>query len=80
VTTYTAKYVKVNSGYMGQLLEWPELITEGKTLEDCRKMLKDALNEMVLAHMELGREIPRGGALFEQISVEALSSLFPCTP
>jgi len=26
---YTAKYTKISSGYMGQLLEWPEVITEG---------------------------------------------------
>jgi len=73
MVTYTAKYMKVDSGYMGQLLEWPEVVTEGRTLEECREMLQDALNEMVLAHIELGREIPRGGALFEQISVEVKS-------
>jgi hypothetical protein len=27
---YTAKYTKIPSGYMGQLIEWPEVITEGK--------------------------------------------------
>jgi predicted RNase H-like HicB family nuclease len=62
--------MKISSGYMGQLVEWPEVITEGKTLEECREMLKDALREMVLAYMERGREIPAGGALFEQIAVE----------
>ena len=46
---YTAKYTKISSGYMGQLVEWPEVITEGKTLEECREMLKDALREMILA-------------------------------
>jgi len=50
LSTYTAKYTKIGSGYMGQLVEWPEVITEGKTLEDCRKMLKDALREMVKAY------------------------------
>ena len=43
---YTAKYSKIPSGYMGQLIEWPEIVTEGKTFEDCRKALKDALHEM----------------------------------
>jgi predicted RNase H-like HicB family nuclease len=61
MTSYTAKYIKVNSGYMGQLIEWPEVITEGRTLEDCREMLKDALHEMVLAYLEQDKEIPRGG-------------------
>jgi len=67
---YTAKYTKLASGYMGQLVEWPEVVTEGKDLEDCRSMLRDALNEMVLAYSELGKEIPLGNALIEQIPVE----------
>jgi predicted RNase H-like HicB family nuclease len=49
IKSYTAKYVKIQSGYMGQLVEWPEVVTEGKTLEECREMLKDALNEMMIA-------------------------------
>jgi len=67
---YTAKYTKITSGYMGQLVEWPEIVTEGKDLEDCRSMLRDALNEMVLAYNELGKEIPLGNALIEQLPVE----------
>ncbi|MCP4629926.1 MAG: type II toxin-antitoxin system HicB family antitoxin [bacterium] len=67
---YTAKYTKIASGYMGQLVEWPEIVTEGKDLEDCRSMLRDALNEMILAYNELGKEIPLGNALIEQLPVE----------
>ncbi len=62
---YTAKYIKIDSGYMGQIVEWPEIVTEGKDLEDCRDMLRDALNEMILAYKELGKEIPLGNALIE---------------
>ncbi|MEH2244629.1 hypothetical protein [Nostoc sp.] len=29
LVTYTAKYTKTNSGYMGQLIEWQKVITEG---------------------------------------------------
>ena len=29
---------------MGQLVEWPEVITEGKTIEECREVLRDALS------------------------------------
>jgi len=67
---YTAKYTKIASGYMGQLIEWPEVVTEGKDLEDCRAMLRDALNEMILAYKELGKEVPLGNALIEQIPAE----------
>jgi predicted RNase H-like HicB family nuclease len=54
---YTAKYFKISSGYMWQIIEWPEVITEGETIEDCRNMLRDALNEMILAYKEQGRKI-----------------------
>jgi len=67
---YTAKYTKIDSGYMGQVVEWPEVVTEGKDLEECRAMLRDALNEMILAYKELGKEIPLGNALIEQLPVE----------
>ncbi|WP_414549123.1 type II toxin-antitoxin system HicB family antitoxin [Anabaena sp. CCY 0017] len=50
--TYTAKYTKINSGYMGQLIEWQEVITEGETLEECRAMLQDATKEMILAYRQ----------------------------
>lgn len=70
LSNYTAKYTKINSGYMGQLVEWPEVITEGKTLEECRDMLKDALQEMIRAYKEQGKEFPIDRALIEQIPVE----------
>jgi len=71
VRSYTAKYTKIDSGYMGQLVEWPEVITEGKTIEECREMLRDALQEMMLAYRQQGKEIPVGGDLLEQVLVEA---------
>ncbi len=70
LSTYTAKYTVISSGYMGQLVEWPEVITEGKNLEECRAMLEDALHEMVAAYREQSKEIPSGRALLEQIPVE----------
>lgn len=71
IATFTARFTKINSGYMGELIEWPEVITEGSDLEDCRKMLEDALNEMILAYRDLGKEIPavRAG-LTEPMAVE----------
>ena len=67
---FTAKYIKISSGYMGQLVEWPEVVTEGQDLEECRSMLRDALKEMMLAYKQLGTEIPVGNALIEQLPVE----------
>ncbi len=71
LTNYTAKYTKIGSGYMGQLVEWPEVISEGKTIEECREMLKDALHEMILAYRQQEKEIPTGGCLIEQLPLEA---------
>jgi len=68
--TYTAKYTRIPSGYMGQLVEWPEVITEGETLDECRELLQDALQEMIIAYREKQKEIPVGGALIEQLPVE----------
>ena len=70
LNNYTAKYTRIDSGYMGQLVEWPEVITEGKTLDECREMLKDALSEMVVAYRQQEKDIPTGGGLLEQLSVE----------
>lgn len=67
---YTAKYTKIESGYLGQLIEWPEVVTEGNDLEDCRAMLRDALNEMLIAYKKLGKEVPLGNALIEQLPAE----------
>ncbi|MGC9967230.1 MAG: type II toxin-antitoxin system HicB family antitoxin [Syntrophobacteraceae bacterium] len=49
---------KISSGYMGQVVEWPEVVTEGRDIEECRAMLRDALQEMVAAYNELGKEMP----------------------
>ncbi len=71
VKSYTAKYTKIDSGYMGQLVEWPEVITEGATIEECRELLRDVLREMIDAYKQQNREIPPGGDLIEQVPVEA---------
>jgi len=61
---YTARCTKIESGYVEQLVEWPEVITEGKSLEECREMFKDALHEMILASRQQWKEIPVGGKFY----------------
>jgi len=68
ITSYTAQYTKIKSGYMGQLIEWPEVVTEGKNIDECRTMLRDTLNEMIAAYYQQKKEIPGGNALLEQVS------------
>ena len=43
---------------LGQIVEWPEVITEGVDIDDCRVMLQDALKEMILAYVQVGQTIP----------------------
>jgi predicted RNase H-like HicB family nuclease len=68
--TYSASFVPTSSGYMGQLLDWPEVITEGQTVEECRGMLQDTLHEMILAYRQMNKPIPEPERLVEQISAE----------
>jgi predicted RNase H-like HicB family nuclease len=68
--SYTARYTKISSGYLGQLVEWPEVVTEGADLDECRSMLRDALDEMILAYREQAKELPLGGNLFEPVFVD----------
>lgn len=72
---YTAKYTKVSTGYMGQLVEWPEVITEGKTLEDCRESLQDALKEMNAYYRELRRKIPPGSRKSGLCDMNSISAI-----
>lgn len=67
---YTAKYTKITDGYMGQIVEWPEVISEGEDLEACRFMLRDALQEMISAYRQQQRELPPAGGFPEQMPVE----------
>lgn len=59
MNSYTVCYTRTESGYMGQLLEWPEVISEGATLEECRAMVEDAAREMIAVCKEDGRPIPQ---------------------
>lgn len=66
---FTACYTKLEHGYMGQLLEWPNVITEGDDLEDCEKMLKDAAHEMMITYQDDGVDIPQIPLVVKPISI-----------
>ena len=70
---YTARFSRISTGYLGQLVDWPEVVTEGKDMEECREFLKDALNEMVAAYRQMGKTPPEPveAEHFEAISVNA---------
>ncbi len=68
--TYTACYTKTETGYTGQLLEWPDIISEGVSIDECREMLEDATREMIAVYREDGLPIPQGHTLFEPITID----------
>jgi len=62
IRNYTPVYTRIDAGFMGQLAEWPEVITEGRDVTECRRMLEDALKEMELAYRAMGKKIPSSNA------------------
>jgi predicted RNase H-like HicB family nuclease len=67
---YTARFDKIPSGYVGQLIEWPAVISEGAMLEECRFMLADAAQEMTLAYRENGMTPPGPSDVVDRVLVE----------
>ena len=72
---FTACYTKIDAGYMGQLLEWPEVITEGGTLDECRAMLIDAANEMAAVYHEDKIASPQPSIMLEPININLKESI-----
>lgn len=66
---FTACYTKLENGYMGQLLEWPQVITEGETLAECRELLSDAASEMAVVYREDKIDIPHKSVIVEALSI-----------
>ena len=57
---FTACYTSITGGgYMGKLLEWPEVSGEGATVGECRASLIDAARRVSFSYRESGRSYPR---------------------
>ncbi len=74
---FTACYTKLEDGfgYMGQLLEWPNVITDGENLEDCRDSLMEVASEMADIYKEDGLKIPNRTLIVESIDISVDESL-----
>jgi hypothetical protein len=64
--TYTANDTRIASGYLSRLVEWPEVVTDGKNLEQCRALLRDAHWE-IAAYGRQGQEAPPRGARIDTL-------------
>jgi predicted RNase H-like HicB family nuclease len=57
---YHAAYYEIEDGwYMAKVLDFPGVVTQGKTLNSARRMLRDALREMASWNLEEGTPLPR---------------------
>lgn len=55
---------------MGQLAEWPAVVTCGRTTEEARLMLLDAAREMVASYRDEGRAPPISGGHAKRFTIE----------
>jgi predicted RNase H-like HicB family nuclease len=67
ITTFNAQYVctfrpEPKGGYTVRCADFPELITNGRTLEEARAMAREALELCLEVYREEGRSIPASDA------------------
>jgi predicted RNase H-like HicB family nuclease len=60
---YRAAYYQIEEGwYMGVVLDFPGVVTQGRTLTAARRMLRSALEDMADWYMEDGQPFPKPNA------------------
>jgi predicted RNase H-like HicB family nuclease len=64
--TLTAVYMKVPEGYLAFVEELPGANTQGKTLEDARANLKEAVKMVLHANRELSKESLEGADVIRE--------------
>lgn len=70
VKIYTARYTRTDTGWKGQLLEWPGLCAGGETLDECRDGLLAGLHAGIEACHAEGREAPYEAGVGELLAVD----------
>ena len=67
----TAVFTQDEKGWTAaQPVEWPAVVTCGRTLEEAREMLLDAAHEMIASYREEGRRIPLGEGHVEAATID----------
>ena len=65
--SYTAKFAKIDSGYIGRRLDWLKVATEASTVDECNTMFRAILHEtLVLAYRHVGQWMPVGNVLLSR--------------
>lgn len=69
--TLTAVFTPDENGWvMAQLAEWPAVVTCGRTVQEARKLLLDAAQEMIASYLDEGRTPPIGAGHAEPITID----------
>jgi len=58
--SFTAIFEKVKEGYIGFVEELPGANTQGKTLDEARENLKEAIHLVLEANKQLAEEVIKG--------------------
>jgi predicted RNase H-like HicB family nuclease len=69
--TFTAIFKKVKEGYIGYTAELPGTNTQGKTIDETRENLKEAVSMVLQANRELAEMNADIHAIHESIKVIA---------
>jgi predicted RNase H-like HicB family nuclease len=57
---YHAAYYLIEDGwYMAKVLDFPGVLTQGRTLRSARVMIRDALRTMASCRLEEGKPLPQ---------------------
>jgi predicted RNase H-like HicB family nuclease len=60
---YHAAYYEIEDAwYMAKVLDYPGVLSQGRTLRSARRMIRDALRLMAQCDMEEGRPLPKPNA------------------
>ena len=56
------RYPEDDGWYVVEVLDFPGVVSQGRTLKEARYMIRDALREMVAWYLEDGKPLPRPNA------------------
>jgi predicted RNase H-like HicB family nuclease len=57
---YHAAYYEIEDGwYMAKVLDFPGVVSQGRTLRSARVMIRDALRSMAAWYLEDGQPLPK---------------------
>ncbi|MGH7202349.1 MAG: type II toxin-antitoxin system HicB family antitoxin [Planctomycetaceae bacterium] len=60
ILEYTAAYSEGEDGWViAEVLDYPGVVSQGRTLKSAQRMIRDALKLMAECHIEDGKPLPR---------------------